>query len=93
MRHNSLAKVLSELLNEAGCYDVVLEPSLQQLTGEVLPLGSNTADNARLDVSCRNFSIPFDFTDFRFFMHRLLVMSRCQSSRCMCSMKTEEKRM
>ena len=37
LQHSSLAKTLSELLNEAGCYDVVLEPSLQQLTGEVPP--------------------------------------------------------
>ena len=42
LRHNSLAKVLGELMNEAGCYDVVLEPTLQELTGEVLPSGSNT---------------------------------------------------
>ena len=69
LRHNSLAKVLSELMNEAGCYDVVLEPTLQQLTGEVLPSGANTADNARLDVSGRNFWTPLDkvFTDVRIF--------------------------
>ena len=69
LRHNSLCKVLAELLEEAGCYDIVLEPILQDLTGETLPPGSNTAPNARLDVSCRNFWLPLDkvFTDVRIF--------------------------
>ena len=40
LRHNSLCKVLAELLEEAGCYDIVLEPILQDLTGETLPPGS-----------------------------------------------------
>ena len=69
LRHNSFAKVLSELMMEAGCYDVVIEPVLQELTGEELPPGSNTSANARLDVSCRNFWTPLDkvFTDVRIF--------------------------
>ena len=69
LRHNSMAKVLAELMDEAGCYDVVLEPTLQELTGEVLASGSNTSANARLDVSCRNFWTPLDkvFTDVRIF--------------------------
>ena len=56
-------------MEEAGCYDVVLEPPLQELTGEVLPSGSNTAPNAKLDVSYRNFWTPLDkvFTDVRIF--------------------------
>ena len=69
LRHNSLSKVLAELLEEAGCYDVVLEPVLQDLTGEQLPSGSNISPNARLDVSCRSFWTPLDkvFTDVRVF--------------------------
>ena len=64
-----MAKILGELMNEAGCYDVVLEPTLQELTGEVLPSGSNTSANARLDVSCRNLWTPLDkvFTGVRIF--------------------------
>ncbi len=69
LRHNSLSKVLAELLEEAGCKDVVTEPVLQDLTGEQLPSGSNTSPNARLDVSCRSFWTPLDkvFTDVRVF--------------------------
>ena len=69
LRHNSLCRVVSELLTEAGCNDVVTEPVLQDLTGEILPSGSNTSPNARLDVSCRSFWTPLDkvFTDVRIF--------------------------
>ena len=57
------------MLTEAGCYDVVLEPVLQELSGEILPSGSNTSPNARLDVSCRSFWSPLDkvYTDVRIF--------------------------
>ncbi len=60
---------MAELLEEAGCKDVVTEPVLQDLTGEQLPSGSNTSPNARLDVSCRSFWTPLDkvFTDVRVF--------------------------
>ncbi|MCP4457119.1 MAG: hypothetical protein GY816_03685, partial [Cytophagales bacterium] len=69
LRHNSLCRVLGELLEEAGCKDVVIEPILQDLTGESLPSGANTSPNARLDVSCRSFWTPLDkvFTDIRIF--------------------------
>ncbi len=69
LRHNSLCRVISELLVEAKCSDVVLEPVLQDLSGELLPSGSNTSPNARLDVSCRSFWSPLDkvFTDVRIF--------------------------
>ena len=60
LRQNYLAKVLAELMDEAECYDVVLEPTLQELTKEVLPSGSDSSANARLDVRCRNFWTPFD---------------------------------
>ena len=64
-----MSRVLAELLEEAGCYDIVLEPILQDLTGEMLPSGSNKSPNARLDVSCRSFWTPLDkvFTDVRVF--------------------------
>ena len=46
-----------------------VEPVLQDLSREVLPSGSNTSPNARLDVSCRSFWSPLDevFTDVRIF--------------------------
>ena len=57
--------MLAELLEEAGFYNIVWESILQDLTGENLPPGSNTAPNARLDESCTNFWLPLDkvFTD------------------------------
>ena len=38
----------------AGCSDVVTEPLLLPTSGVTLPPGSNTADNARADVSARS---------------------------------------
>jgi hypothetical protein len=53
-RHNELRDLEAMLLNEV-CYDVEVEPCLQQITGEVLTSGSNTAPDARLDVHARGF--------------------------------------
>ena len=56
-------------MNEAIFYDVVLEPTLQELTGEVFPSGSKTSGNTRLVVSYKNFRTPLDkvITDVRIF--------------------------
>ena len=37
------------------CTDVEMEPVLQEVTGEVLPRGTNKAPDARLDVRTRPF--------------------------------------
>jgi len=37
------------------CNDVEIEPVLQELTGESLPRGANTAPDARLDIHARGF--------------------------------------
>ena len=50
LRHNSLRDTIAELLTPV-CYDVVTEPPLQELTGEVLPDGTIDDDGARLDVT------------------------------------------
>ena len=50
-RHNEIRDVTANLLTEV-CHDVVIEPDLQPLTGEVLArASSNTADGARLDIA------------------------------------------
>ena len=37
------------------CYDVLVEPALQPITGEELARGTNQATDARLDAHCRGF--------------------------------------
>ena len=55
MRHDGIRNHLSKLLSEV-CVDVRQEPSLQPLTTEHLTLRSaNSSENARLDISARNF--------------------------------------
>ena len=45
---------MANLLKDV-CHDVLVEPHLQILTGEVLNSGANSSDEARLDVSVRGF--------------------------------------
>ena len=60
----------ADLLTEV-CYDVEVEPKLQELTGEHMHLRSaNTEDGARLDVRARGFwghSSQCAFFDVRIF--------------------------
>ena len=68
MRHNAVRDVEADFLRTI-CKDVSIEPGLIQLTGnEGLANGSNTEDNARLDVACRGFWAPLQksFLDIRF---------------------------
>ena len=37
------------------CHDVEVEPVLQEITGELLARGANTAPDARLDIHARGF--------------------------------------
>ena len=46
--------MFSVLLNQV-CHGVHIEPSLQPLTGEILPDGANTQDEARPDIAARGF--------------------------------------
>ena len=55
IRHNEVRDLTADLLTEV-CYDVEVEPKLQELTGEHMHLRSaNTEDGARLDVRARGF--------------------------------------
>ena len=53
-RHDKIRNTIAKLLDEV-CHDVRIEPPLQPLSGEVLPPTANTDDEARLDVSARDF--------------------------------------
>ena len=55
LRHNSLRDVIVELMQNAGCRDVCVEPPLLPVE---LPPGANTAGEARLDVSARSVLSP-----------------------------------
>ena len=68
LRHNSLRDTTAKIL-QTTCRDVVIEPTLLPTAGVVLPPGSNTADNARLDVSARSVWNPLEraFCDVRVF--------------------------
>ena len=55
IRHNEIRNLTGNLLTEV-CNDVQLEPVLQSLTGETLNHAtSNTHDDARADISARDF--------------------------------------
>ena len=53
-RHNELRDLEADLLNVV-CNDVEIEPALQDVSGEILNSGSNTSQEARLDVHARGF--------------------------------------
>ena len=70
LRHNEIRDLTANLLKEAGCRDVTREPHLLPITGETFRLKSaNTANDARLDVSARDFWLPMDkiYADVRIF--------------------------
>ena len=53
-RHNSIRNLFSDMFSIVH-NDVEIEPQLLPLTGETLPRGSNTTEEARCDVSVRGF--------------------------------------
>ena len=53
-RHNELRDLEANVLRTL-CSDVVIEPVLQDVTGEELNRGANTAPDARLDIIARRF--------------------------------------
>ena len=53
-RHNELRDLESEILRMV-CGGVEIEPVLQDITGEELNRGANTAPDARLDIVARGF--------------------------------------
>ena len=53
-RHKELRDLEAELISMV-CRDVEVEPVLQEITGEELNWGVNTASDARLDIVARGF--------------------------------------
>ena len=53
-RHNELRDLEAEMLRMV-CNGVEIEPVLQDITGEELNRGANTAPDARLDIVARGF--------------------------------------
>ena len=53
-RHNELRDLETEMLRMV-CYDVEVEPVLQEVTRETLNHGANKAPDARLDIHARGF--------------------------------------
>ena len=81
MRHNSLRDTFAELLQNAKCKDVVVEPTLLPLKGAQLPSGASTEDGARLDVSARSLWCPLEraFLDIRVF-HALAPTNKARGT-------------
>ena len=70
LRHNNIRDLTANILVEAGCKDVRIEPQLLPITGETFQFKSTiTVNSARLDVSARNVWSDLDkvFTDIRVF--------------------------
>ena len=53
-RHNEIRALEAEIL-QVVCTNVEMEPVLQDVTGEVMPRGTNKAPDARLDIRARGF--------------------------------------
>ena len=53
-RHKEIRDLEAEIL-QAVCTDVEMEPVLQEVTGKMLPRGTNKAPEARLDIRARGF--------------------------------------
>ena len=53
-RHNELWDFEAQMLNLV-CHDVEIEPVMQEITGESLAKGTNTAPDARLDIHAGSF--------------------------------------
>ena len=68
IRHNVVRDTTHKLLTEV-CRDVRLEPALQPVTGEDLPVGTNITNGARSDVSALGLWAPLTraFFDIRVF--------------------------
>ena len=83
LRHNEIRNITAKLLNEVH-HDVKIEPTLQPLTGENLPLQSNTSEEARLDISARGFWITgqMAFCDVRVFNPLAKRYSNLKLAKC-----------
>ena len=77
-----------------GCKDVKIEPSLLNVTSEVLPEGTSKEDGARLDISARGFWRPLDrtFIDIRVLHPQAQSNSRHKSLKQMYRAHEDQKK-
>ena len=78
MRHNRLRDLIAKMLKEV-CYDVRTEPHLLKVNdGDCVPPHTNTAEQARLDISARGLRGVWTSFDKSFFDVRV-THSNCLS--------------
>lgn len=53
-RHDEVGDLLAATIHEVA-YDVSTEPALAQLSGELLPSSTNSADDRRVDITATRF--------------------------------------
>ena len=95
LRHNQMRDLTANLLVEAGCGDVVIEPHLLPLTGEEFKYRSAiTTEEARLDVSARDLWYPMAklFLDFRVFNSRAPTNQSLPITKALKKHEDEKKR-
>ena len=95
LRHNQIRDLTANLLSEAGCTDVTIEPHLLPITGEKFKYKSaNTEDQARLDVSARKVWVDMDktFLDIRVFNSRADSNIKKSLNSALASHEKEKKR-
>lgn len=94
-RHNKIRDVTANLLTEV-CHDVVIEPDLQPLTGEVLARATaNTSDGARLDIAANGFwggCFEKTYMDVRVFNPHAPTNRSTSISNCYRKHEAEKKR-
>ena len=64
LRHNNLRDLIAELLTEAKCRDVVVEPQLMPVEPDRFKRSTNTQPEARLDVAATGIHSTFERTFF-----------------------------
>ena len=94
-RHNEIRDITANLLTEV-CHDVVIEPDLQPLTGEILTrASSNTADGARLDIAANGLwggRFERTYLDVRVFNPHAPTNRNTSISNCYRKHEAEKKR-
>lgn len=90
LRHNQIRDLTANLLLEAGCSDVVIEPHLLPLTGETLKYESAIkTDEARLDVAARGVWSKTDMS--KLFIDVRIFNSRAPTNKCLSVEKVLKK--
>ena len=94
IRHNEIRDITANLLTEV-CHDVVIEPDLQPLTGEVMARdSSNTTNGARLDIAANGVwggRFERTYMDVRVFNPHAPTNSKSSISNCCRKHEAEKK--